>query len=187
MGILLAFAPFIAFALVERTIGPAEGLFAGALIASALLIRDLMSRRHTPKVLDIGAAALFGGLALYAPMSHVAWSIVGVRLVVDAGLLAIVLVSLAIRRPFILQYAREQVAPEHWNSPGFVRTSYVITAVWAAAFALMVAADMVMLYLPTVPHQVGIWMTVIALAGAIKFSGAYPAHARRAATDRAAA
>ena len=57
------------------------------------------------------------------------WSVVGVRALVDAGLLLIVLVSMAIGRPFTLQYAREQVAPEFWNSPEFVRTNYVITAI----------------------------------------------------------
>jgi hypothetical protein len=40
MGILLAFAPFIAFALVDRLIGATEGLIAGAAVSAALLLRD---------------------------------------------------------------------------------------------------------------------------------------------------
>ena len=65
MGILLAFAPFIAFALIDRLAGPTEGLVAGAVVSAGLLLRDLVGGR-TAKVLEIGTAILFGSLAPYA-------------------------------------------------------------------------------------------------------------------------
>lgn len=40
MGILLAFAPFIAFAIVDRFIGGTAGLLTGAVVSAALLVRD---------------------------------------------------------------------------------------------------------------------------------------------------
>jgi hypothetical protein len=92
----------------------------------------------------------------------------------DAGLLLIVLASIIVCRPFTLQYARERVARELWDSPEFVRTNYVITAAWAGAFAVMVAADLVMLYVPTLPRWVGIAATVAALYGAFSFTDWYP-------------
>ena len=92
------------------------------------------------------------------------------RLRVDAGLLLIVLASIIVRRPFTLQYARERVSRELWDSPEFVRTNYVITAAWADAFAVMVVADLVMLYVPTLPRWVGIAATVAALYGAFSFT-----------------
>ena len=64
-------------------------------------------------VLEIGTAILFGSLAPYALLGRPAWSVIGVRLAVDAGLLLIVLASMVLGRPFTLQYAREQVASEH--------------------------------------------------------------------------
>ena len=51
-------------------------------------------------------------MAVYGALSSAAGSIMGVRWRVDAGLLAIVLITIALRRPF-----------------------YTITAGWAAAFA----------------------------------------------------
>ena len=173
MGILLAFAPFIAFAVVDRLAGPTEGLVAGTIVSTGLLLRDLAGGR-TAKVLEIGTAILFGGLALYAMLGRPSWSVIGVRLVVDAGLLLIVLVSLAICRPFTLQYAREQVAPEHWGAPEFIRTNYVITAVWALAFAVMVAAELALLTVPDMPPRAGVAAIVLALVGAFKFTGWYP-------------
>lgn len=182
MGILLAFAPFIAFAVADRLIGSTEGLVAGFAVSAFLLIRDWFSPNRKPKLLEIGTAVLFGALALYTLLAHPVWSIMGVRLLVDAGLLLIVLVSLAIRRPFTLQYAREQVPQELWASQQFLRTNDVITAVWALAFAAMVAADWVLLTMPDVPPRFGIIATVLALVGAIKFTGWYPD--RRRATGQ---
>lgn len=129
MGIMLAFAPFIVFAIVDRLVGSTDGLVAGAVVSAALLLRDWLTPGRSAKVLEIGTLLLFGGLALYALLGGANWSIVGVRLRVDAGLLAIVLISMAIGRPFTMQYAREEVAPEFWDSPEFRRTNYVITGV----------------------------------------------------------
>lgn len=174
MGILLAFAPFVVFALLDRLVGPVAGLIAGAVVAAALLARDRLTPGRTPKILEIGTALLFCGLASYAGLGVADWSVIGVRLCVDAGLLLIVLASLAVGRPFTLQYAREQVAPEFWNSPEFIRTNYVITAAWAAAFAVMVAAEAALLYVPGLPPRAGVVVIVLALVGAMKFTGWYP-------------
>ncbi len=62
---LLAFAPFIAFAAIDRLVGPVEGMFAGFAVSAALLIRDWIQGR-TAKVLEIGPPALFGALGCYA-------------------------------------------------------------------------------------------------------------------------
>ena len=178
MGILLAFAPFILFAIVDRLAGATAGLFAGAAVSASLLFRDWVTPGRTPKILEIGTVLLFGGLALYALTGTASWSILGVRLLVDAGLLLIVLFSIAIGQPFTVQYAREQVAREYWDQPAFIRTNTVITAVWALAFGVLVGADLVMLYAPTVPPRFGIIATILALVAAVKFTGWYPERVR---------
>lgn len=179
MGILLAFAPFIMFAVVDRLFGGTYGLVAGAAVSASLLVRDWLTAGRSPKLLEIGTTILFSGLSLYALLDGPTGSIMGVRLLVDTGLLLIVLVSIAIRRPFTLQYAREQVGREYWDRPGFIRTNYVITTAWALAFVVLVLADLVLVYLPDVPSRVGIIGTVLALVAAIKFTSWYPERARR--------
>lgn len=181
---LLAFAPFIVFAVIDRLVGPVEGMFAGFAVSAALLIRDWSQGRRA-KVLEIGTAALFGAPGCYALVSDPAWSLMGVRLVVDTGLLLIVLVSIAIRQPFTLQYARERVPAEVQVSGEFLRTNYIITAVWALAFATMVAADLFLIYRPDLPPRFGIIATVLALLGAFKFTARYPE--QRRAVDQPAA
>ena len=174
MGILLAFAPFIAFAAVNRMIGPNQGLMAGAATAAVILIRDWMSPNRKPKVLELGTLFLFGGMAVYAILRAPRWSVMEVRLRVDLGLLALVLTTMAIRRPFTLQYARERNSTESRNSPVFIRTNYIITGVWAAAFAVLIAADLLMVYKPGMPPALGITITILALVGAFKFTQWYP-------------
>lgn len=172
---LLAFAPFIEFVVLDELLGSTEGLLAGIIMSAGLLIRDWMSADREPKIIEIGTAIFFCGLAVQALP---AWSIDGVRLRVDSGLLIMILVTLAIRQPFTLQYAREQVAPEFWESPEFVRTNYVITAMWALAFSVVVIAELILLYWPEVPPRVGSLAMVAALFGADKFNSRYPEHRR---------
>lgn len=174
MGILLAFAPFIAFAVVDRFIGSAQGLMAGAITAVVLLLRDWLGLHTKPKLLEIGTAILFGGLALYAVLRGPTWSIASVGLRVDAGLLLIVLITLIVGKPFTLQYAREQVPKSLWNTPQFIRSNYVITAVWACAFLILVLADLVLVYRTDLPPRIGIIATILALVGAFKFTKWYP-------------
>jgi hypothetical protein len=178
MGFLLAFAPFIVFAVVDRLAGGTVGLIAGAAVSAVLVFRDWIGQRRAPKILEIGTVILLGGLALYAVLSHPNWPIIDVRLRVDVGLLLIVLLSMVLGQPFTLQYARERVAPEFWANPLFIRTNYIITAVWAAAFLVTVISDLVLLYAPNLTPAVGIAATALAIAGAFKFTSWYPKRVR---------
>jgi hypothetical protein len=174
MGMLLAFAPFIAFAVIDRLATPLPALVVAALISLALIIRDVVMPQRSPKALEIGTAILFAGLAIYTLAAEPHWSVIAVRLCVDAGLLIVILITMAIGRPFTLQYAREQVPAEFHNSPEFTRTNYVITGVWALAFAVMVAAEAAILYVPNLPPRFGVIVIVAAIVGAMKFTGWYP-------------
>jgi hypothetical protein len=174
MGILLAFAPFIVFAILDRLVGPVWSLAAGTAVSGVLLLRDLVRPGRTPKILEIGTFLLFGGLTVYMLLGDSSLSVIGVRVCVDSGLLIIVLVSMALRRPFTLQYAREGVAPELWNTPEFLHVNYVISGAWAVAFALMVVAELALLFAPQIPRRVGIIVIVLALVGAVKFTSWYP-------------
>jgi hypothetical protein len=176
MGILLAFAPFIVFAVIAQFASSVDALVAGAVVSAALIARDWV-RGRMPKLLEIGTFLLFGVLAIYA-LAGGPMSVIGVRLCVDAGLLLIVIVSLLIGRPFTMQYAREQVPSEFWNNPSFIRTNYVITSVWALAFVVMVAAELALLYVPGMPRRLGIIAIVVALVIAFRFTGWYPERVR---------
>ncbi len=167
MNLLLGFAPFLAFALLSHTVGSLPGLLAAALVSLLLILWEVL-RGHTPKLLELGTLLLFGGLSIYTLVAEPAWSIMGVRLVVDSGLLLIVLGSLLIGKPFTIQYARENVPQDLWSTPAFLATNRIITGVWAGVFVLLIVADLLLLYAPQVPHRVGILLSIAALWGGAK-------------------
>jgi hypothetical protein len=155
MSILLGLTPFIVFFVVMRMISPLAGLAAAFVVSLLLGIRQ-WRRGETVKVLEVGSLALFGALLLYTLIAATDWTVATVRLAVDGGLLAIVLVSLAIGMPFTLQYARESVPKELWTSPLFMTTNQRITGVWAAAFAVMTAADAAAHYVEAMDRHCGV-------------------------------
>jgi hypothetical protein len=187
MGIVFGFIPFIAFALGNRLFGSIEGLLAGTCAALIVLGRDVLVLRHAAKLLEVGTLLLLGALAAYAIAGHPDWSAVGVRLRVDVGLLLLIGLSLLLRRPFTLQYAREHTSPDVWNTDRFVRTNYVITGVWAIAFAIIALADAMHVYVPTMPSAVGIAATAVAIRGAFKFTSWYPERLSEASVPKSQA
>lgn len=133
------------------------------------------------KVLEIGTVALFAALAGFTAVVHWPWTLMGVRLAVDCGLLAIALVSLAIGRPFTLQYARERTPEALWATPLFLAVNRRITWAWAGAFAALVASHAALVVDPTLPLWLDIALTVAALLAALRFTAWYPGHVRRRA------
>jgi len=90
----------------------------------------------------------------------------------------IALGSLLVRRPFTLQYAIESVPVETAATPGFLRANYIITAAWTAATLLMMAANIVLLYVPGLPIWLGLAIALAARNSAIYFTKWYPEYQR---------
>lgn len=178
MSILLSLSPFLVFFALMRLVSPITGLI-GAFVVSVLLCGRMIRRGESVKILEIGSVVLFGLLVAYTLLAAPHWTVATVRLAVDGGLLGIVLVSLAIGRPFTLQYAREQV-PEHiWALPAFYTTNCRITIAWAVAFSVHVAADAAAEYVPAIPLWLDIVASIAAFVGAVWFTRWYPGAVQR--------
>ncbi len=177
MSLMLGFAPFILFAVLMR-LSVDLALWASLAAAFSIGIRAFLHTRVL-KLLDAGSTVVFGLLALYKGFLDPALPAPAVRLIVDTALLAVVVASLIARQPFTLQYAREEVAPEHWDDPVFVRANYVIAAVWAFALAVMALADGTATFNPRMPITGAVAAGLVALAAALTFSWRYPAYVQK--------
>lgn len=169
MNLLLSFAPFFVFAIAAHLGLTSAGLWAAAIVSLVLLAKERLAGRSF-KILEVGTLILFAALALFTTVTRFDWTIPQARLVVDSGLLVIVLVSLAIGRPFTLQYARESTSPDIWNHPQFLSVNRRITLVWAAAFAVVVLADLGMAFVPQIHHGLLVLLTIAALVLAFKYT-----------------
>jgi hypothetical protein len=173
MSLFLGFAPFIVFAILMR-LSVELALWIAFAVAFTIGIRGFV-RTRSLRILDVGATAVFGFLALFCGFIETDLDGAAIRLVIDLTLVGIALASLAARQPFTMQYAREEVPPEVFSSTAFVRANYVVTLVWMTAFALMSAADAAAAFDPKVTLTEAVAAGLVALAGAVAFTWRYPA------------
>lgn len=131
-------APWILLSVLS---GP--GRFEEAVCAAlglTLLVMWLSHRRGiTIHALDWFGVVVFVALAIVGLLAGddvIHWAELWAGEVTNIALALFVVVTLLIRRPFTLPYAKEETPPEYWDSPLFLRVNYVISAVWAGAFVV---------------------------------------------------
>ena len=172
MSFFVILSPFIVLASLLTVTTASISLFAGAAVALVLIGVDLWRGREL-KMLGAGSVAVLGGLGAYLGVIAHEWSDFSVRLAVDVGMLTIALGSLAIRKPFTMQYAREQVDAATTQEPSFLRVNYTLTWVWVAAMVLMLIADIFMIYFPHLPFWLGVVAIFAARNAAVTFTKWY--------------
>ncbi|MFH1339616.1 MAG: hypothetical protein ABIL01_00165 [Pseudomonadota bacterium] len=173
MMIFLILLPFGVFSAL-MLLAPADiALFAAAVTGLAVIACDLIRGRQL-KMLGAGSVVLFLGLGCYLTLVDSSLSSSAIKLAVDAGVLAISLTSIAIRKPFTLQYAREMVDAETAVLPGFIKANYIIAWAWSACMVLMMTGNVLMIYLPSLPLWAGIAIAFAARTTAVYFTKWYP-------------
>jgi hypothetical protein len=177
MTIFLILAPYGAFTTLMLVSSAAVSLFASATICLMVMAYDAV-RGRSIKMLGAGSVILFAALGAYLTLVDAGLSSSAVKLTVDAGVFAISLVSLVIRKPFTLQYAREMVDAETAQMPGFMRANDIITWAWTGAFLLMMIANVLMIYVPGLPLWSGIMIAFAARNSAVYFTKWYPRYRR---------
>jgi len=116
---------------------------ASAALALTLLTMWVGHRRgidiHALEVFGAMVFAVFAALGLFAPADTIRWLELWAGELANGALAAFAIVTLLIRRPFTMAYARDTVDRQYWDSPLFIRVNYVLSAVWAAAFTFSTA------------------------------------------------
>jgi len=186
MTIFLVLAPFGVFALLTLVAPIAVSLFAAAAVCLAVIGYDLI-RGRSVKLLGAGCAVLFVLTGSYIVLVDPNMSVSAAKLAVDSGVFAIALGSLAARRPFTLQYARETVDKETAALPGFLSANYMITWAWTAALLLMATMNVLMIYVPGLPFWSGIAIAFAARNSAACFTRWYPQHREKLAKQAGSA
>jgi hypothetical protein len=173
MTIFLILAPYGVFTLLMLVTSAAASLFAAAAICLLVIAYD-MARGRSLKILGAGTVVLFLALGIYLTLVDDTLSSSAVKLTIDIGVLAISLGSLAVRKPFTLQYALEVVDAETAEQPGFMRANYIITWAWTACFLLMMIGNIALIYVPGLPLWLGLLIAFAARNSAVYFTKWYP-------------
>jgi hypothetical protein len=139
MSYLRSFLPWIVYAVISGNSASSKqwGSVAALAVAVFVVLHQLRNgRQPDAQIIEIGSAVFFAALALLAYAAPHS-TLLSYSAALSSGALAVIAWgSLAIRRPFTLGIARQQVPREFWQQPLFIRTNVVITTVWAASFTV---------------------------------------------------
>ncbi len=141
-SILFGLAPFIVMWIL---MGVVDFRVAAIVAFAVSLIGPIISvSRHKPHyVLDTGAAIWFLLILILAFTSGEAFLQEWLQPIVNGGLLLISLASLAMKQPFVLQYARDQVSEDVAQTDNFQRVCWTMTWVWTGLFAVMTVSSLI--------------------------------------------
>lgn len=169
---ILGFVPAAVFTLLAN-ISQDLALWAGLSAAFVVSIRDF-AQEPVLRLLDMGSLVLFGLTAVYAGFIHPTITIQLTRFVVDVGFFALALLSILLRNPLTLQYAREQVTNDVWKSRPFLLTNYGLTGLWMLGFAAMAAGDAFADMHKNLPVSLDAALCLIVVAAALIVTARYP-------------
>ncbi|MFI9355361.1 hypothetical protein [Streptomyces lydicus] len=177
---VVGMSPWIAMSVL---VGPGRyELAVGVSLALAVALVVLGRVRHpgsSLKILEVADVVFFAAMAVigaFASQGTLGWLENYSGEVSNIALTVIALGSMAAGVPFTLQYAREQVPRERWGDPLFLRTNYLITGAWGAAFAVAALAGA---YGDLVLHNSNnLWtgwiIQIAAIIAALQFTRWYP-------------
>ena len=186
MTLFLILAPYGVYTLLMLVSSAAVSLFTAAATCLAVIAYDIAGGRSI-KILGAGSVIVFVAIGGYVTLVDASLSNSAVKFAVDTGIFLVSLLSIAIRRPFTLQYAVEVVAAETARQPGFLRANYIITWAWTGAALLMMVGNVAMIYVPNLPLWSGLLIAFAARNSAVYFTRWYPRYrkARYATPARA--
>jgi hypothetical protein len=139
---LIGLSPWIVYSLIEGGGRLEESSAIAFGLALAVVLLGTL-RGSKPKLLEWTDTIFFAALAIFVAVAsddtH-AWLERWSGEVANLALVVIAVGSILLRQPFTLAYAKESAPRELWDNPLFLRTNYVITWVWAAAFIIEAAS-----------------------------------------------
>lgn len=129
---MLAFLPCLVF-FVMAPLSVSLALWLAFAAAFAVGIRAFGAYR-TVRVFDACGLVLFGALALYTGFVDTDFGAAKTGLVLEAGLLTVILWSMASHQPFTAQY--RWLKGQH-DPQVVARAHILLTAIWATSYAIM--------------------------------------------------
>jgi hypothetical protein len=131
--LLLAFSPWLAFMVIAQ--GSMFRLQLGLGVALAISVVLGLTGVHRGVILWAGL--LFFSFASLAVIGFKdVWTIRHMGVLANGMLASATWLTVVLRRPFTLDYARTHTDPSRWNDPVFLRTNYVLTSIWGVVFTI---------------------------------------------------
>jgi len=184
LKLLLSFAPWLSFLIIAQ--GSLIRLKIGLVVALALSLVMGLARLHRGVILWTGLA-FFTYATVAVALFDDMWTARHMGIMANGALALGSWLTIALKKPFSLDYAREHTDPKLWSNPAFIRSNVIITSAWALVFtlnAVLAWGKMAQFLLPTWGYEVASYALLIATA---VFTVWYPTHLRRIRETQAVA
>ncbi|WP_346355381.1 hypothetical protein [Azotosporobacter soli] len=176
-SMILAFSPWVAFKLLLQLPVQNELL----LLKGAIVVAALICAYRAIKGLDKGIIAWGSGLFFLLSLIMVVgltniWYMKHLGLFSSGTLAALTWASIVQGKPFTLVYAKQKVAMQYWDSPGFIHKNYKISGAWGVSFSIGLIDAFVRQLYPEMPG----YMSEIIDDGAMILAILYTTHLSKA-------
>lgn len=172
--IFISFIPWIAFWVLGGNIDFLHVITISFALSLLFFLKDFQQKKY--KVLDIGTLIFFVAVLLSSFTQFLEKIQFYALPLSNLAMFVIVLFSLLIRKPFTIEYAKEEVEEQYWKSSRFQYINFVLSNVWGLAFAI----NAVVSYLYVLhPQNIDLIVHALSLLGAIVFTAWYPKYARK--------
>ena len=176
LKLIFGFAPWLAFLIIAH-----DSLFRlklGLVVALVLSVIMGLLRLHRGVILWVGLA-FFSSATVAVVFLENMWAVRYMGILSHGALAIATWYTLAVKRPFTMDYARAQTDPSVWNRPEFLRTNMIVTLVWALCFT----AGALVAWLKMARHDLPAWEYEFISYGlmllGVVFTNVYPAFVRR--------
>ena len=176
--LLLGFAPWIAFMFIAH--GSLLRLKVGLAVAAALTLVMAVRGLHKGVIMWVGIVFFSFASVAVIGFENV-WTMRHMGILAHGALAAGTWLTLALGRPFTLDYAREHVAPALWNDPAFLRTNVLMSSVWAVVFSLGAGLAWGKMQAAVQPEWLFDAANYTLMVSCVAFTSWYPTVARRKA------
>ena len=148
--LFLGFAPWIAFWIIS-SVHTLLAVQIGIGVAAVLVLFMSVTGLHRGMILWAGVAFFTFALVAVVGLSNL-WVIQHLGILASGTLFTASLVSMLVRQPFTMSYARQSVPQGLWQSPVFLRDCYVSTGIWTLVFFANTVTNFVKLVFPQANH-----------------------------------
>lgn len=175
LKLFLSFAPWLSFLIIVH-----DSLFRlklGLVVALVLSVIMGITRLHRGIILWVGL--LFFGCSTLAVVGfNNMWTAQHMGIMANGALAFFTWLTIVLKKPFTMDYARDHTDPSLWDSPQFIRANIIISAGWGMTFTastLLAWGKMEHFILSELAYEI---IMYILLIGTMAFTSWYPNYLR---------
>ena len=177
--LILGFIPWLLFMVIAgHSLFQLEIAILICLAASIVFgIRDLRDRF----ILQWGSLIFFASCAISVNGLKIIWIAENMDILANSFLAGLVWLSIVLKKPFTLQYARRELPKDYWNDVHVVRTCMDIAVVWACLMTVSAVMSFVKHshFIIQLPHWVYFYISITSMVLGAGFTVWYKKRARR--------